>query len=89
MKTANLPPVRITPELREQLDGVLHEGESLSSFVNDAVRQHIVQRQADQSFVARAWSAHERLQQGGAFETPETLMKDLRARHAAAKRRAK
>lgn len=88
MKTAALPPVRITPDLRDELDRVLLEGESLSAFVNAAVRQHIAQRQADQTFVARAWAAHEQLQQGGAFETPEALMKDLRRRHAAATRAA-
>lgn len=89
MKTANLPPVRITPALREELDEVLREGESLSAFVNDAVRQHIAQRQADQTLVARAWAAHAQLKAGGKFETPESLMKELRARHAKAVRRAK
>lgn len=88
MKTAALPPVRITPDLREQLDAVLQDGESVSAFVNDAVREHIAQRQADQTFVARAWAAHEQLQQGGPFETPEALMKDLRHRHATATRAA-
>ena len=37
MKTAQLPPVRVTPAVREQIESVLHEGESLTQFVEKHV----------------------------------------------------
>ncbi len=39
MKTASIPSLRVEPELRRAAEAVLHEGESLSSFLEQgAVR---------------------------------------------------
>jgi hypothetical protein len=38
MKTATLPPVRVAPDFRREIEGVLVEGETLSQFVESAVR---------------------------------------------------
>ena len=38
MKTATLPPIRVAPDFRHELEGVLEQGESLSQFVENAVR---------------------------------------------------
>lgn len=88
MKSATLPPVRLRPELRDDMEASLAEGETVSAFVSEAVRQYVVQRQADRSWVARAWAARETLQQGGAWETPESLLGDLRQRLDHARRRS-
>ena len=88
MKTATLPPVRITPDLRNKLSNVLREGETVSAFVNEAVRQQIEQRDADRGWLSQAWAAHAQMQATGVHETPEALMADLRASLAAAKARA-
>jgi predicted HicB family RNase H-like nuclease len=52
MKTATFPSVRVEPELREAAESVLQEGESLSSFVEQAIRENIVRRQRHSEFVA-------------------------------------
>ena len=41
MKTRTLPPLRVTRELRASAEAVLDEGETLSSFVLDAVTRSI------------------------------------------------
>lgn len=45
MKTASMPSLRVAPQLREAAEAVLHEGETLSAFMEqslrDAVAQHI------------------------------------------------
>ena len=41
MKTSTLPPLRVSPELRAEAEAVLAPGESLSSFVHDAVTRTI------------------------------------------------
>ncbi len=38
MKSATLPSLRVDPALREAAEAVLEEGETLSSFVEQAVR---------------------------------------------------
>ena len=41
MKTATIPPLRVSPELRRQAEAVLEQGETLSGFVLDAVTRSI------------------------------------------------
>lgn len=47
MKTATTPSLRVDPEPRRSAESVLREGESLSGFVDQAIRQ------AQQAFIAR------------------------------------
>jgi hypothetical protein len=44
MKTATLPPIRVAPDFRIELEGVLEQGESLSQFVESAVRTTVAKR---------------------------------------------
>ena len=48
MKTSTLPPLRVSPELRAAAEAVLAPGESLSSFVHDAVTRTIEFRRSQQ-----------------------------------------
>ncbi|MFL5458697.1 MAG: YlcI/YnfO family protein, partial [Myxococcales bacterium] len=41
MKTSTLPPLRVEPRLRKAAEQLLREGETLSSFVVDAVEERI------------------------------------------------
>ena len=41
MKTAAIPAVRVSPELRQAAEAVLETGETLSGFVEDAVRRNV------------------------------------------------
>ena len=52
MKTSTIPSVRVEPELREQLERVLQEGETLSSFVESSVRETVRRRVEQAEFVA-------------------------------------
>jgi plasmid stabilization system protein ParE len=51
MKSSTLPPLRVSPELRANAEAVLAPGESLSSFVHDAVTRTIEYRKALQAFL--------------------------------------
>ena len=53
MKASHLPPLRVSPEVCAQAESVLAPGESLSSFVRDAVTRTIEFRKSQQQFVAR------------------------------------
>jgi len=53
MKSSSLPSVRVEPGLREQLEQVLAEGESLSAFVETSVRDSVKRRLDQAAFVQR------------------------------------
>ena len=84
MKTAVIPQVRVTVELRADLDAALGEDETLSEFVEEAVRRAVERRRVETSFLARgeaAWQAH--LRDGKAVPAEnvlEKLQKKLDAR---------
>ncbi len=79
MKTATLPAVRVSPELRELVESVLKDGESLSMFIEDTVKKHAAWRKEDEAFYARAAQASQNLRDGGKFYTAEESIARLRA----------
>jgi hypothetical protein len=82
MKTAALPSIRVEPALREQLEAVLGEHETLSEFVEGAVRRAVEFRRVQAEFLARgeaAWQDHFRT---GAAIPAEDVLEKLEARLA-------
>jgi len=57
MKTATLPPVRVAPGFRQELEAVLEQGETLSQFVESAVRSVVERRKHQAEFVRRGVAA--------------------------------
>jgi hypothetical protein len=53
MKTATFQSLLTTPELRQAAEQIFEDGESLSSFVEQAVRESIGRWQVQQEFIAR------------------------------------
>ena len=88
MKTASLPSVRIEPELRSHLESVLHSGESLSQFVESAVRQALQQRSQQAEFVARGLASLADARQNGDLVDAEVVLGKLEQTLAQAKARA-
>jgi hypothetical protein len=76
MKTATLPSIRVEPEFRDQLEGVLGEGETVSAFIEASVRQALRKRKLDAEFHARAQAAVERYKSG---DTPGHMIDDVMA----------
>lgn len=79
MKSATLPPLRVTPELRSAAESVLTEGETLSSFVEASVRQQIDHRRAQKEFIARGLASREEAKRTGVYFTVEESMASLNA----------
>lgn len=67
MKTATIPSLRVDPELRRSAESVLRAGESLSGFVEQAIRQNVAQRLAEQEFIARGLLARDKARQTGDY----------------------
>jgi len=77
MKSSVIPQVRVELELREKLDAVLREHETLSEFVTDAVRRAVEQRRVETDFQARGEAAWARFQQDGAAAPADEVIERL------------
>jgi len=86
MKTATLPPVRIAPQLREEIEQSLGDGETLAALVEKAVRSEVARRREQAEFVQRGLAAIERTVVAGDGVPAEAVIAKLEARLAAAKR---
>ncbi len=86
MKTAILPQVRVAPELREDLESVLREGETLSEFVEASVRSAVEHRRVQIEFHLRADAAWAHFQQTGEAYPAQEVVAELRAKVDARRR---
>lgn len=64
MKTAALPSIRVEPELREEAEAVLRDGETLSAFMEESVRSSIRRRAMQKEFLARGLQALKDIEEG-------------------------
>ncbi len=84
MKTATLPPIRVAPDFKLDLEGVLEQGESLSQFVENAVRTTVIRRKTQAEFIKRGIAAIEATKQGGGIPA-EVVIAKLEAKLSAAR----
>ncbi len=77
MKSATFPPLRVEPELRDAVQSVLREGESLSSFVEQSVRANINQRRMQQEFIERGLRSRDEAIQTGEYYSAEEVLAEI------------
>lgn len=85
MKTTSIPPLRVSQELRRQAEAVLQDGETLSSFVLDALTRSIEYRKARQAFIARGLASAARARATGRYVSADRVVAKLERRLAKAK----
>ena len=86
MKTTTIPSVRVEPELRDQVERLLGEGETLSQFVEQAVRDTVLRRKAQAEFVERGMKSLAEARMSGEYFDAATVMQRLRSKLDAAKK---
>lgn len=79
MKTATIPPLRVTPELRQAAESVLREDESLSSFVESSLVKQIEFRKMQKEFIARGLAARGASKLSGNYVSKEESLAALDA----------
>ncbi len=89
MKNATLPSLRVDDELRSAAESVLRDGETISSFVLDAVRLNISRREAQREFIARGMAARDDATRTGQYVSAADMLKRLDQTIANAKAKAK
>lgn len=79
MKTATLPSLRVEPALRDAAESVLQEGETLSSFVETAVREQVELRRQREAFIARGILSRDHARRTGVYHEAAEVVGELRA----------
>ena len=77
MKTATLPSLRVNNELRTAAESLLHEGETLSAFMLEAVRLHIERRETQQAFIARGLQARDEARAANDYVEADAMLQRL------------
>lgn len=77
MKTATIPSLRVAPELRAAAENILQEGETLSSFVEDAIRSSIERRHVQSEFISRGLASRDEAKRSGEYLSSDSVLKDL------------
>jgi len=85
MKTAAIPAVRVPPELRQAAEELLAEGETLSGFVEDAVRRNVEYRQAQAAFIERGLASRDAARASGRYVKASTVLGKIKRRLANAR----
>ena len=85
MKTATFPSLRVTPELRQAAEQIMQEGETLSSFVEQSIRESIGRRQVQQEFIARGLRSRDNARQTGKYASADAVIGRLEQMLATAK----
>ena len=86
MKSASLPSLRVTPELRRAAENVLEEGETLSAFIELSLRATIEKRQSQKEFIAKGLASRENARKSGEYVDAPVVMKELHGMLDKAKR---
>ena len=79
MKTATLPAVRVSPDVRLLAESVLREGETLSMFIADSLKKQAEFRKNQDEFIKRGLTAGQQVRETGIFVTAEASIASLRA----------
>ena len=77
MKTASLPSLRVEEELRSAAESVLRDGETISTFILDAVRLNISRREAQREFIFRGLVARDEAKRTGQYVSAADMLKRL------------
>ena len=86
-RSATLPPIRVAPETKASLEAVLRDGESLTQFIENAVRREADFRTEQNAAVARAKKALQSADMGVGLMAAEEFLAGMEQRASAAQER--
>ena len=86
-RSATLPPIRVAPETKASVEAVLREGESLTQFIESAVRREAEFRAEQDAAVARAKKALRSADKGVGLMTAEDFLAGMAQQVKAAQQR--
>lgn len=80
MKTASIPSISVEPELMAAVESVLGDGESLSEFVEAAVRAAVERRRVQADFMARGLRSRGDAKRTGDYVDADVVVAGLQSK---------
>lgn len=87
MKTTTIPSIRVEPDFRAEVEGVLAEGETLSQFVEASVRASVERRRLQAEFIARGLRSRDLARRTGDYADGDEVIDGLQRKLDAARTR--
>lgn len=88
MKTATFPSLRVDPELRREAEESLLDGETISGFVEQSIRDSIERRKRQRQFLARGLASRDEAARTGTYVSAASVLDRLDDMLAEAKAKA-
>ena len=88
MKAASIPPIRVSTELRKQVESVLQPGETLSGFALEALTRSVEYRKFRREFIERGLLGAAEARSTGEYIAAKAVVDKLARKLAKAKKRA-
>jgi predicted transcriptional regulator len=85
VKTATFPSLRVDPELRQAAEDSLQEGETISSFLEQSIRDSVERRQRQREFIARGLASRDEAARTGEHVSSDEVLGRLEQMLAKAK----
>jgi predicted transcriptional regulator len=79
-RSANFPSLRVEPELRKAAEQLLEPGETISAFMESAVRETIDRRKAQNAFIERGLASRDRARRTGEYFSSAEVLRGLERR---------
>ncbi|MEN2472893.1 YlcI/YnfO family protein [Burkholderia sp. GS2Y] len=80
MKTTAFPSVHVEPELLAAAKRVLCDGETLSSFVEQSIRESVERRRFQSEFIARGIASRDKAMRTGQYVSSSDVLERLERR---------
>jgi len=87
MKAATIPSIRVESDFRAEVEAVLAEGETLSQFVEAAVRAGVERRRIQAEFIARGLRSRDEAHRTGEYVDADVVLAGLQRKLDAARMR--
>jgi hypothetical protein len=77
MKSASFPSLRVDPDLRDAAEACLEEGETISAFIEESIRENIQRRVGQREFLARGLAARADALKNGTYIAADAVLDRL------------
>lgn len=77
MKTATIPSLRVEPELRHAVETTLYKNETLSNFIEQALREQVKRRQLQDEFVTRGLASRDKAKRTDEYYDADDVLDGL------------
>ena len=80
MKTATLPALRVSPELRQAAEEALRPNETISKLMEISLERFIAHRAAEDEFIARGLLSADDARQSQVYFSADDVLKELKSK---------